>query len=102
MVNHPMAQETMLLRIDLRNVLHMIHHEMEAGRGDDSIQILKRSHQRGIADCGGPAGGPSYRVVEPGRLSVGEVIFGRFRCRCLAAYRPDSSDQKAGQGAATL
>src|SRR5262249_56800729 len=97
-----MDQETMLLRIDLRNVLHVIHQEMEAGRRDDSIQILKRSHQRGIADRSGPAGGPSYRVVEPGRLSVGEVILRRFRCRCLAAYRPDSSHQKAGQCAATL
>src|SRR5262245_60202404 len=98
-----MDQETMLLRIDLRNVLHVIHQEMEAGRGDDSIEILKRSHQRGITDCSSPAGGPSYRVVEPGRLSVGEVIFGkRFRCGCLAAYRPDSSHQKAGQCAATL
>src|SRR5438093_12850378 len=98
-----MDQETMLLRIDIRNVLHVVHQEMEAGRRDDPIQILKRSHQRGIADCSGPAGGLSYGVVEPGGLPVRVVIFGkRYGCGGLAAHGRDSPNYEAGHGASIL
>src|SRR5436309_15143627 len=42
-IHHSMDQQAMLLRIDIRNALHVVHQEMEAGRCDDPIQILKRS-----------------------------------------------------------
>ena len=42
-IHHSMDQQAMLLRIDIRNALNVVHQEMEAGRCDDPIQILKRS-----------------------------------------------------------
>src|SRR5262245_43495599 len=99
-VHHAMDQETMLLRIDIRNALHVVHQEMEAGWSDDSIQILKRSCQRRICGHSGLSKRPSYCVVERGGLSVGEAIFEKtFACRCLAAHGSDRSHHKADQGA---
>src|SRR5712691_233386 len=63
-VHHAVHQQTMLLRIEIRNALDVVHQKMETGRRDDPVQILKRCHQRGVGDCGRQARRPADRVVE--------------------------------------
>ena len=49
-LDHAVHQQPMLGRIDIRNAIDVIHQEVQAGRRDDSVQILQRRRQRRIRD----------------------------------------------------
>ena len=71
-IDHAVHQQAMLLRIDIRNAVDVVHQEVQARWRDDPIEILKRCRQRAIGDRSAGTGGPPHRVVELRGLSVGQ------------------------------
>jgi hypothetical protein len=65
----------MLPGIDIWNPIDVVHQEVQTRWRDDSIEILKRSRQRGVGDRTAGAESPAHGGVEPRRLSVGQVVF---------------------------
>ena len=73
-IHHAVHQQAMLLRIDIRNAVDVIHQEVQARWRDDPVEILQRRRQRRIGDRRCRAERFAHRVVESRGLPVGQRV----------------------------